>query len=282
MASKVSVSVVIPCYRCSSVIERAILSVARQSVIPNEVILVDDASGDDTLSLLHALKSKYGPDWIRVVELEINQGPGSARNEGWKIAREKYIAFLDADDAWHPEKLNIQYNWMLENPQAALTSHSVFRIKSSKQQTEGGYINCLNLAQEGFENVNLHNQLLSNKFVTSSVMLDRKVPHRFKKNKRHSEDFLLWSEICADGMLCYRSSNNLAFGFKAAYGDGGLSGDIYKMQFGQWSSYVDMFKSGRINSFELSFYCLVSFLRFVRRFVVWRLSCIKKYFGKSQ
>ena len=98
---------VVPCYRCAATIERAIASVAAQTQRPQEVILVDDASGDETLQQLYSLQSQYG-EWIKVVALTTNVGAASARNAGWNVATQPYIAFLDSDDAWHPQKVAIQ------------------------------------------------------------------------------------------------------------------------------------------------------------------------------
>ena len=98
------VSVVIPCYRCSLTIRRALASIAQQSLKPAEVILVDDASGDGTLAVLKELASSY-PNWMRLIALETNRGAASARNEGWAAASQPFIAFLDADDTWHREKI---------------------------------------------------------------------------------------------------------------------------------------------------------------------------------
>src|SRR6185369_14935384 len=110
--------------RCAGTIERAVRSVAGQSRRPAELILVDDASGDGTGALLEGLRSRYGPDWIRIITLERNQGPGTARNVGWDAATSTYIAFLDADDAWHPRKIEIQCAWMDSHPEFAVTGHA--------------------------------------------------------------------------------------------------------------------------------------------------------------
>lgn len=66
-APLVPVSVVIPCYRCADTIERALLSVARQSAVPEAVILIDDLSGDDTLDQLYRLQRRYPAGWISVI-----------------------------------------------------------------------------------------------------------------------------------------------------------------------------------------------------------------------
>src|SRR5699024_8519197 len=98
------VSVIIPCYRCADVISRAIESLSGQSWLPKEVILIDDASDDNTLEALHKLQTEHKAGWIRVHSMSKNGGPGVARNMGWDLAAENYIAFLDSDDIWHPRK----------------------------------------------------------------------------------------------------------------------------------------------------------------------------------
>jgi glycosyltransferase involved in cell wall biosynthesis len=71
------------------------------------VIVIDDASTDETLAKLMELRSRYGDGWIKVLRLGRNQGPATARNAGWMEAEKRYIAFIDADDAWHPRKIEI-------------------------------------------------------------------------------------------------------------------------------------------------------------------------------
>ncbi len=259
------VSVVIPCYQCGESVERAVASVAAQTIVPAEVILVDDGSADDTVERLHALKEAYHPDWICVVELPGNCGPGTARNAGWEKATQRYLAFLDADDSWHPQKIELQYSWMKTNPSAALTGHASVRIddpcsdKVKKTFQRSGI---------GFHYVSPRRCLLSNRFPTRSVMLKRSLPHRFAPGKRHSEDFLLWCDICLDGHPCYFSEVVLAFMYKEAYGEGGLSGDLWEMQKGQMDTYRRLQISGRITRMSLPPLMFWSVLRFARRLVI--------------
>ena len=101
MKPVVDVSVVVPCFACAGTIERAVASVAAQTCRPLELILVNDASLDETAACLQRLHDQY-PEWVHVVHLAVNVGAGEARNAGWSVAKGKYIAFLDADDSWHP------------------------------------------------------------------------------------------------------------------------------------------------------------------------------------
>ena len=97
------VSVIIPTYNRAETVSRAIESVLAQTVTDIEVIVVDDGSVDDTGKLLEAM---FG-DRIRYFA-QVNQGASVARNRGVVEARGEWIAFLDSDDIWEPEKLELQ------------------------------------------------------------------------------------------------------------------------------------------------------------------------------
>jgi len=113
--STLLVSVIIPAYNGENVIDRAITSVLEQSYDTHEIIVVDDGSTDSTASLLE----KYGSD-IHVVRQE-NEGTTAARNCGARYASGDYIAFLDQDDCWIPEKLEIQIEVLRRRPSIGLT-----------------------------------------------------------------------------------------------------------------------------------------------------------------
>jgi glycosyltransferase involved in cell wall biosynthesis len=95
------VSVVIPTFNRAHSIKRAIDSVAAQSLRDFEVIVVDDGSTDDTERVV----SEAGIPQLRIIRHPRNRGAAAARNTGIGAATGTYIAFLDSDDAWHPDKL---------------------------------------------------------------------------------------------------------------------------------------------------------------------------------
>ncbi|MFP5221219.1 MAG: glycosyltransferase family 2 protein [Acidobacteriota bacterium] len=109
--SNPKVSVVIPTYNSANLLPRAVASVLSQSFEDYEVIVVDDGSSDETSCVV----DRYG-DRVRYVRQE-NQGAASARNHGISLARGEYIAFLDADDAWQPDKLFKQVRFLDEHPE---------------------------------------------------------------------------------------------------------------------------------------------------------------------
>jgi len=96
------ISVVIPSYNYARFVREAIDSALAQTYPPLEVIVVDDGSTDATPEVL----ASYG-DRIRVIR-QRNEGVARARNAGIATARGDYVAFLDADDVWHPRKLELQ------------------------------------------------------------------------------------------------------------------------------------------------------------------------------
>lgn len=104
------ISVIIPTYNRSTLVIKAIDSVLYQTYKFFEIIVVDDCSTDDTISVL----SKYG-DRIRLAKNEVNSYVGFARNIGVGLAQGEYVAFLDSDDIWLPDKLELQISWMKEN-----------------------------------------------------------------------------------------------------------------------------------------------------------------------
>jgi glycosyltransferase involved in cell wall biosynthesis len=99
------VSVIIPTFNRKDLLLRALRSVGQQSYRPLEVIVVDDCSTDGTVETL--AKQDF-PIPVRIVRLSVNLGPAGARNKGIGAAAGKYIAFLDSDDHWLPEKLGRQ------------------------------------------------------------------------------------------------------------------------------------------------------------------------------
>ncbi len=103
-ASGPAVSVVIPAYRRAATIRRAIDSALTQTFDDIEVIVVDDASGDGTADIARAV----GDARVRVLEHPRNLGGNAARQTGIDAARGRWIAFLDSDDVWLPEKLSRQ------------------------------------------------------------------------------------------------------------------------------------------------------------------------------
>jgi glycosyltransferase involved in cell wall biosynthesis len=257
------VSVIIPCYRCTNTIGRAVDSVLRQTRSSTEIILVEDCSTDDgaTLAVLYALKAAQGDVQILIVVMERNAGPGGARNAGWAMAQGDYIAFLDADDSWHPRKLEVQLAWMQAHPVARLTAGRSALLTAGQSPHDFVLPATARLVSGAA-------LLRSNCFPTRTVMLRRDVKLRFDPAKRYAEDYLLWLRVVLSGMPSYVIDLPLAYTYKAEYGASGLTANLWKMELGEIDTYLQACADGLIS--KLACYALVfySLLKFVRRLVL--------------
>ena len=105
-----TVSIIMPTYNCEKYIGKAIDSVIQQTYTDWELYIIDDCSTDQTISIVEKYKQDY-PN-IYFIKLNTNSGPDVARTTGIKCAKGKYIAFLDSDDLWKPDKLKKQIRFM--------------------------------------------------------------------------------------------------------------------------------------------------------------------------
>lgn len=237
------------------------MSIAQQTLPVSEVILVDDCSEDGTLQLLHSMQKCYPQGWLKVIALESNQGPGSARNRGWQQAKQEYLAFLDADDAWHSQKIEIQYGWMSRHPEVALTGHAE-HYSQSEVLTEKPITDITDPVL-----IKPDQLLLKNVFSTRSVMLKRDLQQKFKEGQYYCEDYLLWLQICLSQQACYKFTIPLAFVFKKAYGEAGLAANLFQMEKGELQSYAEVAKQGLISPLTRFVYSTISLVKFIKRLV---------------
>lgn len=106
------ISIITPSFNSSRFISQTIDSVLSQNYDKWEMIIVDDASEDKSNKIIEEYIKKDSR--IKLIKLKINSGPSEARNRAIEIAKGRYIAFLDADDVWFPEKLKKQISFMEE------------------------------------------------------------------------------------------------------------------------------------------------------------------------
>jgi glycosyltransferase involved in cell wall biosynthesis len=123
------ISVVIPTYNSAAYLPAAIDSAFNQTLPPFEIVVIDDGSIDNTVEVLKPYEVR-----IRYIFQE-NKGPAAARNRGIAEANGDLIAFLDSDDVWLPEKLELQVPVLTENPKIGLV-HSDFFLLDMKTGTE--------------------------------------------------------------------------------------------------------------------------------------------------
>lgn len=257
----VSVSVVIPCYRCSGTIKRALDSVLRQTTPVLEVIIVDDCSADGTLERVQGLAASCA-ERVRVIALPQNSGPATARNAGWEASSGDFVAFLDADDAWHSSKIEVQHALMMSHPEFALCGHAHLWLRPGEEapvEVPTG---------SSYSEVRLAALMLSNRFTTSSMMVRRLVRQRFNDGQRHMEDHLLWLNMVSSGLRAVRLQAPLSYRYSAPFGESGLSRNLLSMEREELTNYVRLCRSGEMNAFWLAALVPWSLVKFARRLVV--------------
>jgi len=264
MMQTIPVSVIIPCFGCVDTIERAIQSVMQQSALPAEVLLIDDASEDGTLELLHELAQRQR-SMFRVISMPVNVGPGLARNAGWDAASQPWIAFLDADDAWHPRKLEIQWSWLSAHPEVDLCGHAT-------QTAIDSLINYPVDDAPAARRLTLTIMLFSNRLPTRSVILRRSLPNRFSK-RRFSEDYQLWLQIIQSGKVACRLEVPLACSFRPEFSPGGQSAQLWEHEKNELAVLQDSSLNGKVNPVVIFFATIWSIVKYGRRkWIMWRPS----------
>ena len=184
------ISVIIPCFNSSKTIEKCLSSVINQTLLPSEILLIDDCSSDKGLTkkCLKTLQEKYNDKVsIKTFFSSSNKGPGSSRNLGWENANYTYLAFLDSDDVWKPNKIMCQWNYLKENREVHIIGSNI----KEKQH-------CKNATDKIFKELKPLHLLLKNPFCNSSVVVAKNIPYRFEEKSYFSEDFMLWAKIICD------------------------------------------------------------------------------------
>jgi glycosyltransferase involved in cell wall biosynthesis len=238
MTGNATISVVIPCFNSAATIERTLRSVEHQTTKPHEVLVVDDASSDDTVSIVEQYARSSSLN-IRVIKQNVNGGPSVARNAAWNVATSEFIAFLDADDQWHPQKLELQLNAMLANPICVMSFHD--HLFGSSEQFESLLFVPIT------SQATLRDYLLRNRSATPTVMLRTALTERFSSSKRYAEDYLLWMTIIASHESALHIHATLAHCSNPGYGGSGQSGKLWKMERSELSGFASLWRSGALS-----------------------------------
>lgn len=177
------VSVIIPAYHSEKTIEKAIDSALLQEV-PLEILVLNDSPKDQ----LSVVLKKYNDDSrIRYFENEPHLGASGSRNKGVQLARGNYIAFLDSDDWWEPEKLKKQLSLMKKT--GAVLCSTARRLVGDSTRLSGKIIPTK-------ENITYSMMLHQNWINCSSVLVRRDVISRFPMTHEDShEDYITWLKI---------------------------------------------------------------------------------------
>ncbi len=126
-------SVIIPTYNSASYIEKTLESVFAQDHKNYEIVICDDASTDQTVETLHNIKRQRLEFSITIIRNKTNQGHATARNKAIREAKGEWMAFLDSDDFWFPNKLQCVCEYLEQQPEMDLICHNV--VYKNKRKT---------------------------------------------------------------------------------------------------------------------------------------------------
>ena len=197
----IKISVVIPCYNAEAFIKDAVESVLNQSVKPYEIIIINDGSTDNTVKILESYK-----DNIKIINQE-NKGDCSARNRGMEEAKGDWIAFLDADDLWVPEKLRKQIDIIKGHINEIVCVHSGFYLLF-----ENGKVNPDRRCEEssGIQNNTIEEFILYPQVNTSTAVIKKMDDIRFPEGYTQGGDMLFFARLSLAGKF-YFISDPLAY-----------------------------------------------------------------------
>lgn len=213
------ISVVIPCYNSASFLPQALQSVRDQSRAVDEIIVVDDASTDDSAAVARDAQ-------VTCISLESNVGPGAARNHGIKASAGDLIAFLDADDYWMPTHVEDVAGLLERYPESAVAFSRIRRF-GEEDLIAPPYV------PEGPPSNMFWRLIEENIVAQSSAVVRRDILVRngcYSSALRYSEDYDLWLRLArrypfvctSDVTACYRVHPNQA------------SRNVTEMVLGRW------------------------------------------------
>ena len=183
------VSVIMPAYNAEKYIRAAIESVIRQTYENWELIVLDDGSTDSTAQTVKRMAE--GDSRIRFCPNERNMGVAATRNRGFDLARGDYVALLDSDDVWLPQKLEKQLA-LAAGTKADIIYTSYYIIDKNGDKSRDDYIVP---AETSFESM-----LEENHIGCSTAMLEKSIvkKYRFDGSYAH-EDYVLWLQLLEAG-----------------------------------------------------------------------------------
>jgi len=197
-----AVTVIIPAYQAAGFLEETVGSVLRQTDADWEILIIDDGSTDGTGDIAEALAQAH-PDRIFAFRRK-NAGQGAARNFGVKHARGQFLAFLDADDLWEPEKLAIQRKVLEGDGELALVCSDVLSVDESGRN--GFAMMQFKKPRSG----RVFGDLLQENFISIPTTLVRKSAFLevggFSEDREIGvEDYHLWLKIARHHPVAYRA-----------------------------------------------------------------------------
>lgn len=199
------VSIVIPLYNAENYIEETLLSIVNQTYSNYEVIVVDNASTDSSLDIVNKIAERLNN--ITVISCSSNSGgPAKPRNLGIEATNGKYVAFLDSDDVWYPDKLEKQVDIMNKSTCDFVGSRMTAVDDAGNVITSK--LSILNiLFGAKVKHCTLSNLMIRNNVITSSVLVRKSAIKHVRFNEadvfKCVEDYLFWLEVLSNNTGVY-------------------------------------------------------------------------------
>jgi len=229
------ISVITPAYNAEKFIQETIESVLAQVYTNWEMIIVDDCSTDKTVKYIKNYEKEDSR--IKLFQLETNSGSAVARNTAMRHASGKYIAFLDSDDLWYPEKLRKQVVFMQEKDIAFSFT------KYIRMEEDGTLRNAISRAPES---VGYHDLMKHCVIGCLTVMIDKeKIGSLEMVDIRTRQDYVYWLTITKMGYRAYGFPEVLA---KYRSVDNSISSNKLKAAKRQWYVYREIEKQNLLKS----------------------------------
>jgi len=262
----IQISVVIPLYNSTNSILETIKSVLNQTFLPYEIIIINDGSTDDSLAKVQKFIEQYNGNLNFKVIDKINEGVSKTRNLGIANASGNWIAFLDSDDIWLPNKLELQRFEINKNDNIDLIGTN----RNGEVFKNFGLIKFNRLNK-----ISSRILLYKNFFSTPTVMIKKHIIKDiglFDENQKYAEEGDYWIRIC-NKKNCYLLNESLVLtgGGKPDFGFSGLSGNLKEMEKGELKNLLTARKMGVIGSFEYYFLVIYSLLKYWRRIIIVKL-----------
>lgn len=199
MESQPLISVIMPCYNMASYVSDSIKSVIAQTYPHWELLIVDDASSDETVNIIKSYAQ--ADSRIKFAIKKQNSGISDTRNQCIQMAQGQFLAFLDADDIWHPEKLEKQLSFMLAK--SIGFTYSTYDWIDEDGKIMNKFINTIgNLDYKTY----LRNTIIG----CSTVMVNKAITGDvFVPKFRTSEDTATWLDILRKGLMAYAIDESL-------------------------------------------------------------------------
>lgn len=197
------ISIIVPVYRAEKVIEETMDSVMAQTCQDWELLMVEDAGGDGTAEKIEKYIREHGESRIRLIRQPENGGAARARNRGLQEAEGRYIAYLDADDIWEPEKLERELRFMREKDAAFVFTGYEFADENGRGTGKVVHVP---------ETLNYRQALSNTTIFTTTVLFDtKKIPKELLEMPDvKSEDTALWWKVLRNGYMAWGLNENLA------------------------------------------------------------------------